>query len=480
MTHLAYRGGAFRVNSSPHHADSRMKLLNFSRLVASMQIHHWYVQLRAGSGDATLECVEAVVSQLTLAFGRICTTINHGEISAGRTLVLLPPLFFFAPHSPSKQATGNVLIVNPRRRRSLLPRKVAVKVNDDVAEKRLRRVVLERERREEQEHCNQEIPVALTPEAATAQGMEIAGAVEEALEEIKDVTCNSRNGKIFRSRLLGISLASEDDEALSAEDKQIARNWELAVKFALEQAGELDRQQWLREWREQEKEERRWEENERRWWATREYADDLPSGTEYWVAIPKSLKLYDATLWIREGRGPYDTLVPTDLFRGERLVEFNYLIHSKVFASFSYDYGCPFRSCSYGENYDSTRQTFGAAAIEKHHWVNAEQIESKWAELSDGRKLHLKEMGPGRRHDALDSLWLKSSAWQGHTIVGGPLPSTRTRVNVETDSTNNVVVGHLGRLEEIDEDYLLGLKSVENGDDDEEDQCPFVPLRAKL
>ncbi|KAK7017283.1 hypothetical protein R3P38DRAFT_3201686 [Favolaschia claudopus] len=180
------------------------------------------------------------------------------------------------------------------RRRSLLPRKMPVKINDDAAEKRLRRK-LEQDRRNqamvEQERRNQAMVVA-TPATEAATAAALKTLCEGIEQSIKDVAEESPNGKIYPSRWLGIFLRSggfasieeaneANDRPLSAEEEDFTWNWELAVKAAMDAAGVLEREEWLRDIRAQDEEQRRWEENQRRWEERHEYATDFSGSGEY-------------------------------------------------------------------------------------------------------------------------------------------------------------------------------------------------------
>ncbi|KAK6974481.1 hypothetical protein R3P38DRAFT_3239329 [Favolaschia claudopus] len=152
----------------------------------------------------------------------------------------------------------------------------------------------------------------------------------------------------------------------------------------------------------------------------------------------------------------YRSTTATDLFVGERLLTFEYPSHSMGFGSITYD-----RCCQFG------------SLVLRNTLVNAERIESEWADC--GRSVGCgKEMDIGSRHDDLSVLVsdLLADKWRGAILVGGPLPSTSVDGNLSLNTrggaeTSTVDVGY---LEEIDEDILPELVSVENSEDGSEDE----------
>ncbi|KAK7040430.1 hypothetical protein R3P38DRAFT_3180143 [Favolaschia claudopus] len=327
-----------------------------------------------------------------------------------------------------------------------------VRPNDDAAEKRLRRqVALELERRKEESWK------ASTPEAQEASDKamnELGAGFERILDDLKNssdtsvhsprrlaifVDCPSPGGTALEAQ----SEAQSEDQRL--EDEVMAWQWDMWVKQVLDSMREPERQQVLRDWREQEEPERRWE-------AARGYADDLASSAADY-RLPTSVVLKVLVDAYASGMS-----LPRQLYfnqyrpaTGERLLTLKYPSQWMVFGSVSYDRGCQFGS-----------------AMMKNTLVNAERIESEWADcgllVSD----------------------LLADKWRGAIIAGGLRPlrsvdgnfSSRTRGYAET-GTGTVDVGY---LEEIDEDILPELESADNSEDegeteDEEERAQF---RAKL
>ncbi|KAK7024861.1 hypothetical protein R3P38DRAFT_3193777 [Favolaschia claudopus] len=205
----------------------------------------------------------------SLFFDCLATKIRHAELFPVLKIKSLHPLIFAPPlpscaHYRSMQATPTP----PRPRRSLLPRKIPIRSNDDAAEKRLRRqVALELERSKE------ERSVAPAPEAEESEEMkELAASIQRYLDDENDSRDSSLNS--VKDSAGGTGLANREHQ--DSPEEQAARNWEIWVRCVLERMNWLDREQLLRDWRDQEERERRWE-------AGREYADDLPSRAAHYV-----------------------------------------------------------------------------------------------------------------------------------------------------------------------------------------------------
>ncbi|KAK6974480.1 hypothetical protein R3P38DRAFT_3239328 [Favolaschia claudopus] len=211
-------------------------------------------------------------TEVSLFFDCLATKITYADfLFFLKTKLLLlrrifvPPLHHCA-HYRSMQSTPN----QPRPRRSLLPRKYPMKPNDDAAEKRLRRqqVALELERRKEEKL------IAPTPEAEESEEMKtLAAGIQRYLDDNTESPDSSVHSVMDS---VGGTREHQDSREEQAAEEQAARNWEIWVRCVLGRMNRLDRQQLLRDWRDQEERERRWE-------AAREYADDLPSGTADYV-----------------------------------------------------------------------------------------------------------------------------------------------------------------------------------------------------
>ncbi|KAK7053964.1 hypothetical protein R3P38DRAFT_3254500 [Favolaschia claudopus] len=361
-------------------------------------------------------------------------------------------------------------------RRSLLPRKYPVHANDDAAEKRLRREAAKTSEEVVTRTPGKiPIPATITEDAMEKVIRDITDGLQETLRELP-------KPERFRPKLLGIFLDSDALASLPEEERlreeQAARNWELWTNCVLDSMREPDRQQILREWRAQDESERKWELDQARWEEEQEYPGDMSSSAEYWLpsALLRNIavlvrKAFAVGVTLPKQLSHRDTL-KIDLFKGERFAEFKYpSAPGSVVSYMTYDCACPYHFC--GENRRWPCRTL----------VNAERIEADWAEIRVGSDC--REMGPGRR----DEFPLFNN-WRGSILVGGPLPLPLSSVDnlpvkkLSRGSADNNAHDLFARLEEIDEDYLPQLESVEDSEDESdgegEGEGREYVLRAKL
>ncbi|KAK7007801.1 hypothetical protein R3P38DRAFT_3280999 [Favolaschia claudopus] len=357
-------------------------------------------------------------------------------------------------------------------RRSLLPRKYPVHPNDDEAEKRLRREAAKRSE-EVATRTLEKIPI---PATITEEAMD--KVIQDIVDGLQEIHRELPEPEHFRPKLLRIDALETLTEEDRLREEQGARNWESWTQFVLDSMREPERQQILREWRAQDESERKWELDQARWEEEQAYAGDLSSSSaKYWVPTAVRFRVLVVAL---EKIKLFELTLPKQLYfnrrlldlaadRGERFLDLKYPPSTDSVLSFSivtYDRVCPYRCrCD-------------------HRWpcrtlINSERVEAEWAEISRPAP-DRKEMGPGMRHDHLDWMILSSrelllsNSWSGLTLVGGPLPRTSVgQGTVDQGRDRNVEINvndSFARVEEIDEDYLPELESVEYSSEEDDSE----------